>query len=639
MKTYLLHFFFLVAIVLPAQDLQSPNGRIRVTVDAREQKLTIRYPSGESFDVETGIRIDGENLPRGRGKVGDVISVDRKIQPTVATKRSEIHEHYNQRVITYSGGLELVVRVYDQGVAYRYRGLPAGKLDHEDYLVRLDPDTKLFYPTETSFYSHNERTYNVGRPAELTPKLASLPALAELPSGEYLWLNESDLHDFPGLWLDASEDGLYGAHPGLPNEIRDTSDREQAITRHKHLAELEAGAKTPWRLFGVAEQAHDLLDNQLTFLTAAPAEGDFSWVRPGQVAWDWYNALMLTGVDFESGVNTASYKYFVDFASENEIPYVILDEGWSPTLDLLTQVPEVDVKEIIAYAEARGVGIILWVLWEPLMDDLDNILATYAEWGVRGVKVDFLQRDDQLMVNHYWDMARVAAEHELLVNFHGSYKPAGLHRTYPNVITREGLKGLEWYKFGNPGSKVGPDHNCTLPFIRMVAGPMDFTPGAMSNAQLDAHQYNFEHPTSLGTRCHQLAMYVVYESPLQMLADSPTSYEAEPEITDFITGIPTVWEQTWPLAGAVGDYAAVARLAKNGDYYLAALNDWDARELKVQLDFLPPGDYRIEIFQDGPNHVRHAEDYQRTVGSVAAGQTLTLPLGQGGGWVARLRPR
>ena len=627
---------------VPAQTvLPSPDGNLRVEMTERTP-LSLTLYAGDVLLLrveDVRLQYGPDAYPTGRAQLSDIDEVGGSVTPQVATKRTEIPESYRQQTLTYRDGTEVDVRMYNDGLAYRLRNLPAGELTEESFDVRLAPASELFFPKEESYYSHNERVYLRGTPADFADSLASLPLLAVLPTGYHVFVSESNLYDFPGLWVRAKAEGLTGTHPAVPRDISDVNDRTETFTRHDYVAVTERGAQTPWRILGVSETAAGLLDNQLTYLLADEAQGDFSWVRPGQVAWDWYNANNVYGVDFEAGMNTETYKYYIDFAADYGIPYVILDEGWSPTEDVLTAVPEIDMEALTAYGKEKGVGLILWGLWKPFYENLEAATALYEQWGIAGVKIDFMQRDDQAMVNHYREMAEATAEHKLLIDFHGAYKPAGLHRTYPNVITREGLKGLEWYKFGNAGSGVGPEHDVTLPFIRMVAGPIDFTPGAMRNAQLEQHQFNFNRPMSLGTRAHQLAMYVVYESPLQMLADSPTAYLKEPEVTEFITSVPTTWRQTVPVDGVVGDYVVVAREATDGDWYLGALNDTTARELTVPLDFLPAGTYELELYRDGVNHDRYAEDYKMERVVVEAGQELTLPLGRGGGWVGRFTER
>ena len=627
---------------VPAQTvLPSPDGNLRVEMTERTPLSLTLYAGDEEVLRLEDIRLQygPDAYPTGRAQLSDIDEVGGSVTPQVATKRTEIPESYRQQTLTYRDGTEVDVRLYNDGLAYRLRNLPGGELIEESFDVRLDPNSELFFPKEESYYSHNERVYLRGTPADFADSLASLPLLAVLPTGYHVFVSESNLYDFPGLWVRGKAEGLTGTHPAVPREIIDVNDRTETFTRHDYVAVTERGTQTPWRILGVSETAAGLLDNQLTYLLADKAEGDFSWVRPGQVAWDWYNANNVYGVDFAAGMNTKTYKYYINFAADYGIPYVILDEGWSPTENVLTAVPEIDMEALTAYGKEKGVGLILWGLYKPFYEHLEEATALYEQWGIAGVKIDFMQRDDQAMVNHYREMAQATAAHKLLIDFHGAYKPAGLHRTYPNVITREGLKGLEWYKFGNAESGVGPEHDVTLPFIRMVAGPIDFTPGAMRNAQPEQHQFNFSRPMSLGTRAHQLAMYVVYESPLQMLADSPTAYLKEPEVTEFITSIPTTWRQTVPVDGVVGDYVVVAREATDGDWYLGALNDTTARELTVPLDFLPAGTYELELYRDGVNHNRHAEDYKMERVVVEAGQELTLPLGRGGGWVGRFTLR
>ena len=359
---------------------------------------------------------------------------------------------------------------------------------------------------------------------------------------------------------------------------------------------------------------------------------DTSWIRPGKVALDWWNANNIYGVDFRAGVNTDTYKYYIDFASRYGIEYVILDEGWSKPSDIFAINPDIDMEELLSHARQKNVGIILWVVWKALDDKLQEALDLFEKWGVKGIKVDFMQRDDQWMVNYYWRVAKEAAKRKLLVDFHGSYKPAGLRRTYPNVLTREGVRGLENVKLSNYPT---PEHNVTLPFIRMLAGPMDYTPGAMINSQEENFRPIFDRPMSMGTRCHQLAMYVVFESPLQILCDSPSRYLRESECMEFLEKVPSVWDQTKALEAKVGDYVLVAR--KSGaQWYLGAMTDEIKRELTVDFSFLDGGDYTIEIYQDGINADRYGNDYKKVVRNISKSDKLKIQLAPGGGWVARI---
>jgi alpha-glucosidase len=362
---------------------------------------------------------------------------------------------------------------------------------------------------------------------------------------------------------------------------------------------------------------------------------DTSWIRPGKVAWDWWNAMNLSGVGFKSGVNTQTYKYYVDFASKYGIEYVVLDEGWYVLGDVMKVVPEMDMEDLTAYARQKNVGIILWLVWKTFDDKLDQALERFEKWGIKGLKVDFMQRDDQPVINFYHKVSREAAKRHMLVDFHGGQKPATMTRTWPNLISTEGVRGLEWDKWSDSTS---PEHDVTIPFTRMFLGPMDYTPGAMRNASKKSFVPVFEQPMSLGTRCHQLAMYVVYESPLQMLCDSPSNYLREPEAMEFLGPVPTVWDETRVLDAKIGDYVAVAR--RHGrDWYVGAMTDWTARDLEIDLSFLPEGSFELDAYADGVNADRWASDYARTKSDADRTRRLKVHLAEGGGWAARLRPR
>jgi alpha-glucosidase len=352
------------------------------------------------------------------------------------------------------------------------------------------------------------------------------------------------------------------------------------------------------------------------------------------VAWDWWNALNLRGVDFKAGVNNATYERYIDFASKHGIEYVVLDEGWYVLGDVLKPVPAIDVEKLVAYGRERHAGIILWVIWKTLDDQLQPALDLYQKWGVKGLKVDFMQRDDQPVIEFYHRLCREAAKRHFLVDFHGGIRPALMTRTWPNLLSTEGVQGLEHDKWSRD---TDPDHDVTIPFTRMYLGPMDFTPGAMINASKAGFAPIFDQPMSQGTRCHQLAMYVVYESPLQMLADSPSNYEREPEAMEFLGPVPTVWDETRPLDGRIGEYVAVAR-RRGRDWYVGAMTGWTARDLKIDLSFLPEGRFRMDAFADGVNADRNASDYRRGQATVDRTNQVGVHLAAAGGWAARLTP-
>ena len=564
-------------------------------------------------------------------------TVDEVITPVVPEKFATIRDHYDELSLDFAGAWGLDIRTYDDGVAYRFRSAEADSavVAAEEFTATFEGNPVVWFPTEESFLTHCERVYSQIPLNEIPPdSMAYLPVLVAFPDGPKVAITEADLQSYPGMYLTGTAaSSLTGVWPAYPIAEDQTDDRTVQVTeRGDYLARVAGDRTYPWRVFVVAESDGDLIESTMVFRLAPSLRiDDPSWIRPGKVAWDWWNALNLQGVDFETGVNTATYLYFMDFAADHGIEYVILDEGWSVPGDLSSINPEVDLDALLAHGRERGVGLILWVVWKSLEDRFEASLDQFARWGVAGIKVDFMQRDDQLMVDYYWRVARAAAERHLLVDFHGAYKPTGLRRAYPNVITREGVRGLEWSKWSEYPT---PEHDVTLPFTRMLAGPMDYTPGAMLNAQ--QHQFHsvFDRPMSMGTRVHQLAMYVVFESPLQMLADSPTNYLRELECLEFIVAVPTVWDETRALSAQVGDWVAVAR-RRGAVWYVGAMTDWTSRALDLDLSFLGPGTWNATIFEDGVNASRSATDYRRVERQVDAGQSLTANLAPGGGWVAR----
>jgi alpha-glucosidase len=408
------------------------------------------------------------------------------------------------------------------------------------------------------------------------------------------------------------------------------------VTARKDYIARTNGTRTfPWRVFVVTPNDIKLLESDLVFKLAAPNKiADTRWIKPGHVAWDWWNANNIYGVDFRAGINNDTYKYYIDFASKNGIEYIILDEGWYPLGNVLEQVPGINVPELVKYAESKKVGVILWVVWKSFWDKIDEAVVLYEKWGVKGVKVDFMQRDDQKIVNFYHEAARKTADHHLLIDFHGAYKPDGFGRTWPNALTREGVKGMENNKWSKD---ISPDHDVTLPFTRMVAGPMDYTPGALKNMDKANFRPNFNRPESQGTRAHQVALYVIYESPLQMLSDSPSNYMKEQETTDFILKIPVVWDDIIGIDGKVGEYLLLARRSGK-EWFVGAITNWTPRDMDLDLSFLPAGNYSIDIFQDGINADRYAEDYKHLKNKVKSGDKMKIHLAPGGGWAAKISP-
>ena len=620
----------------------SPDGKINIEVNIGNKIMFSVFHDQNMILTGSPISLtlkEGEN-PGVNPELDGVEreTVDRIINPVVPHKNKIVKDHYNVLILKFKNRYNIEFRAYDDGIAYRFITSYSGKIivKSEEALYKFNGNYKIYFPEEESFFSHNEREYIDTNLGDLTAEnLSSLPLLVVTENGTNIVLTESDIEDYPGMWVRGeSGNTLKGVFPGYPVDIDQESDRDVPVTkRADYLAETEGSRTFPWRTMIITDEAGKLIESDMVFRLASPNRiDDPSWIKPGKVAWDWWNDLNVYDVDFKSGVNTETYKYFIDFAAANGIEYIILDEGWYKLGNLADINPDIDMTELSGYAEEKGVGLILWVIWKTLDDQLDEALDQFEEWGIKGIKVDFMQRDDQWMVNYYYKIAREAAERHLLVDFHGAYKPAGLRRTYPNVITREGVRGLEWCKWSDV---VGPEHDVTIPFIRMVAGPMDYTPGAMDNAGKVNFSSRFSRPMSQGTRVHQMAMYVVYESPLQMMSDNPGNYMNNQECTNFITKVPVVWDECHVLHGSVGDYVVIAR-KKDDSWYIGGLNDWTARELSLDISFLGEGEFSIEVFKDGVNAGRNATDYIYEKFKINSEDVININMAPGGGWVARI---
>ncbi|WP_420602272.1 glycoside hydrolase family 97 protein [Flagellimonas sp.] len=642
--------FALLATAIKAQDysLLSPNGSIALKISVGENINYAITVDGQSVLKPSALSMTvNDNITLGKSpKVikSETRSVSQVLKPEVRVKSETIVDNFNELTLSFKGRYAVAFRAYDNGVAYRFKTNFRKELTvvSETVTFNFEGGNDIYFPRESEFQSHNERLYEFGKLDTLsTEDLASLPTLLTAGKNKLL-ITETGLLDYPGMWLTGGEGNtLHAKFPpfALEQKVdknRWTDDRTIRVSKAAdYIAKTTGKRSFPWRVICIAKNDADLLTNQLSYQLAEPSKiEDISWIKPGKVAWDWWNYNNIYGVDFEAGVNTETYKYYIDFAAKYGIDYIMLDEGWYVLGDALKIVDGVDAKEIIRYGKEKNVDVLLWVTWSSLDQKLEEALDAYRAWGAKGVKVDFMQRDDQWMVKYYERVAKACAERQLLVDFHGSYKPSGLRRTYPNVMTREGVKGAENNKWA---SYITPEHNLTIPFIRMVAGPMDYTPGAMINANEQNYAPIFNRPMSMGTRCHQLAMYTIYESPLQMLCDNPSNYLREPETTEFIAQFPAVWDESIVLDAKVSDYVAMAR--RNGNkWFLGAMTDGESRTMDISLSFLKPGTYSIEIFEDGINASRYACDYIRSVKNVTEKDVLPIKMAPGGGWSAIITP-
>ena len=659
--TFLLAAFMTLSLgAAPKQyNLTSPDGRLEMKIhvgeglsyDVLHDGVLLLENSRMSMTLQDGTiyGAPGQTLKRARTR-----SVDRTVKSPVY-KKSEVEEKFNELTLEFKG-FKAVFRAYDEGCAYRFIS------GSEKPFIVSDEQADFRFPEDRTAYipyvnkkwkgslqdiliNDFQCPYTCSKLSEWIDRWSIAPILVQCPEGKSVVITEADLMDYPGMFLYNYKKGtgetLSGYFARVPDDVEiggHNMVQEMVNSRKDYIAECRPGAEFPWRVIAVASSDKELTDSDIVWKLATPADADtdWSWVHPGKVAWEWWNAWNIKGVDFEAGVNNDTYKYYIDFAAENRIEYVILDEGWAVKYanDLTQVVPEIDLEELVEYGRKRGVGIILWAGWYPFTKDMENVCRRFSEMGVKGFKVDFMNRDDQKMVEWYRDAAAMCAKYHMLMNFHGAYKPTGLQRTYPNVVNFEGVFGLEQMKW----SATDVDHvtyDVTIPFIRMVAGPMDYTQGAMRNAVKKNYRPIRTEPMSQGTRCHQLAEYVIFESPLNMMCDSPNNYRAEQECTDFISAIPTVWDETIALDGKVAEYVAMAR--RKGDrWYVGAMTNWDSRALELDLSFLPAGDYTMTIYQDGVNAHRIATDYKKVTCSVPASRKVEVKMAPGGGWAAEI---
>lgn len=624
--------------------VSSPDGKISLTVNVTSDiKWSATFDGKEIINsskiamiLDNG-KVLGENE---KVKKSALSMINEIIRPVVSNKKSEITDNCNILVISFNSGFSIQFRAYNDGVAYRFETSLKDDITVKDEIseFQFPSSAHSWYPLETSMMSHNERTFIYSSLDAISKKhLASLPALFQV-NGTDVLITESDIEDYPGMWLTGGGSGkISGIWAKYPDNEKLNRDRDLLVTSTKDYIAKTKGTRTfPWRAFVIASSDVKLIESDLVFKLAPPCKiEDTKWIKPGHVAWDWWNANNIYGVDFKAGINNDTYKYYIDFASKNGIEYIILDEGWYKLGNVMEQVPDINVAELCKYAESKHVGVILWVVWKSFWDKIDEAVVQYEKWGVKGVKVDFMQRDDQKIVNFYLEATKKTAEHHLLIDFHGAYKPDGLGRTWPNALTREGVKGMENNKWSKD---VNPDHDVTIPFTRMVAGPMDYTPGAMVNKDKINYTPQFTRPESQGTRAHQVALYVIYESPLQMLADSPSNYMKEQETTDYIVKIPVIWDDIKGLDGKVGDYLLLARRSGK-DWFVGALTDWTSRDMDLDLSFLPAGEYTMDIFQDGVNADQYASDYKHLKTNVKSGDKMKIHLAPGGGYAAKISPK
>jgi alpha-glucosidase len=569
-------------------------------------------------------------------------SVNEVVKPLIREKGNTYENRYNEMQLIFKSGYSIALRLFDEGLAYRFETSAKDSLTilKENLDIRLTEGDSIRYQPSKSFNSSYETPYEFRKVnAVENGALCHLPALVEKQDGSFLMITEADLYNYPGLWLAGTgKQELTATQPPFPKKYRYTGniyDHGQIAEKHDYVARVSGTRTYPWRIFAVAEKEASLIANNMVYLLASPTElKDVSWIKPGVVMFDWWGKSNIYGVNFKAGVNTETAKYYIDFCAAQGFRYFLFDDGWSAKDDLLHEVPGLNMAEVTAYAKTKGVDVMLWVIWHAVQKQWDQAFDQFEKWGIKGIKMDFMNRDDQPMVEFYEAVAQKAAEKKMVVNFHGAYKPCGLSRKYPNVLTREALIEFEYSGWTNSDN---PEHHNLLPYIRMFTGPMDYIPATMRNSTKDNFRPFGDYPMGQGTRAHAMSLFVILSSPMEMLPDSPSDYYREKECTQFLMKIPVEWDETRLLDGKISKYTVLAR--RSGEsWFVGAITNWNERSIELPTNFLKQGKYYIEWIEDGVNANTRAEDYRRMERDFSSGEVLTLKLASGGGWVARITP-
>ena len=630
--------------------LSSPDGTLKVEISAGNELVyqvmhgndTILSHSNIALVLEDGTivgrtpRITGER----RKKIKDNIeSPFYRFKEFVATG--------NELDLKLKGGFGIIFRAYNEGVAYRFYTTQSSDIIikeeqaefnfKEDYTAYLPYTTNDKQPMAMAF----QNVYDITPLSKAQPKLAFLPVTVDCGSVK-LTLLESDLEAYPGMFVQSQQGkyGLKGVFAPYPAKTDFYPWRKQEyVTETTDFISRSRGSRSyPWRVLAITEKDTDMPVNNLVYALASPNRiGDTSWIKTGKVAWDWWNDWNLKGVPFKAGINMDTYKYYIDFASRNGLEFIVLDEGWydPKSGDMLTVIPELDLPELIAYGKSKGVEIVLWTVFNVLDSQLEAACKKYADMGIKGFKVDFLDRDDQTAVEMVYRIAEMTARYKLTLDLHGIYKPTGINRTYPHIINFESVFGMEEVKWTDIKNNM-PLYDVTFPYIRMMAGPVDYTPGAMRNATKADWRAMYYTPASMGTRCHQLAAYIVHDSPFTMLCDAPTNYLNEQECVDFMASLPVEVDSTFIASGELGKYIVTVR-KKDVNWYIGGMTNWDERDVQLDFSFLPEGvSYTAVLFKDGVNANKQAEDYRKETIRIDKDSRLTLHLASGGGFAMKL---
>ncbi|PZR29792.1 MAG: alpha-glucosidase [Citrobacter freundii] len=625
-------------------DLLSPNGELRVSIELGDKiYYTVSAGNRELLSKNyLALRLKNETL----GENPKLAAVKKTkggnlIKPYVSLKFSSVKNDYNGLILTFKNSFAVEFRAFDDGIAYRFITSLKDSIEviNEEYGINFPNDYLLHLQQNGSFKTSYEEMYTHLESSAWKPtdKMADLPALIDTKNEYKILISEADLSDYPAMFLKSTGyKGMTAVFPPVPLEFGPDGDRSQKILKTADYIAATSGSRSfPWRYFVITKDDKQILENTMTLKLSSPSLiADPSWIKPGQASWEWWNDASPYGpdVNFVAGYNLDTYKYYIDFASRYGIRYIVMDEGWAETTtDPYKPNPKVDVKELIRYGKTKNVDIILWLTWLTVHNNM-GLFKTFQEWGIKGVKIDFMDRSDQWMVNYYENVIKEAAKYQIIVDFHGAFKPAGLEYKYPNLLSYEGVRGLEQMQY------CPPDNSIYLPFMRNAVGPMDFTPGAMINMQPEVYRSERPNSAGMGTRTAQLAMYVLFESGIQMLADNPTLYYRNPDCTAFIASVPTTWDETRALAATVGEVAVVAK-RKGSKWFIGGITNSKQpdRSISLNFDFLEQGKtYTMTYFEDGINAGRQAMDYRKKTMQVKAGDKVEIKMVRNGGWAASL---
>ena len=646
----------LCSFVVHAQkqyQLASPDGKLKTTITAGKQ-LTYDI----TFDGQQILETSPLAMTLDNGEVwGENDKPSKASRKSVNDKvaspfyrANEVQEQYNELTLQFKG-FNVIFRAYDDGIAYRFVNKNKKPFNVVNELVNYQ------FPTDATAsipyvkprkgvnkYANSFENYYVNVPLSKVDqeKLVFLPIVVSMDNNVKVCITEVDLENYPGLYLTGQGNtqllGNFAPYPKKQEQGGHNMLQMNVLEVENFIAKVDKPRNFPWRVAIVTDDDKELVSTNLSYLLAEASRlEDISWIKPGKIAWDWWNAWNLDGVDFKTGVNNDTYKAYIDFASKNNIEYVILDEGWAVNLqaDLMQVVPEINLEELVDYANSKNVGLVLWAGYHAFNRDMENVCRHYAAMGIKGFKVDFMDRDDQEMTEFNYRAAKMAAKYRLILDLHGMYKPAGMNRTYPNVLNFEGVNGLEQMKWEKSATSQ-VEYDVMIPFIRQVAGPMDYTQGAMRNAAKGCYYPCYTEPMSQGTRCRQLALYMILDSPFNMLCDTPSNYEREQECTDFISAVPTVWDETVILDGKMGEYIITAR--RSGEtWYIGGITNWDARDMEIDLSFLGDKAYSGKLFKDGVNAHRIGRDYKSQAIQAKKGDKMKIHLAPGGGFALVLK--